>query len=377
MPQIVLGAATLSHAPAVVAELCPGLRRIMLICDAAVRDHEAIRAFASRMVDAGHQVVVEAIAGEPTLHDVDRGVRAAQKMRADTVFAIGGGSAIDLAKLIAAVGARLEPAAHYALGKNPLPEGLPVFAVPTTAGTGAEMTRTAVASDREGRKLWFHGDALKPRCVLLDPQLTVGLPATVTATTGLDALVHAIEAATNINAFPANTFYALQAARLVRDNLPRTVVSPGDVAAREAMLLAACWAGIAIDNAGCAIAHGIGHALASFATVPHGHAVSIGLLATLPATIGHPAVKEEGTFVELAKLFGAREPAGLPAGLDTFVRGLGVDPSVAGFGISSGDARPLAGVMLEQQNVFGFEGAGLAADMETALSIAKLVVEHR
>ena len=137
-------------------------------------------------------------------------------------------------------------------------------------------------SDDDGVKFWYWGSALKADRVVLDPELTVALPAHLTAATGVDALVHAIEACTNRNAFVANDLYGLEAIRLVARHLATAVSEPGNLEARGGMLRAASLAGIAIDNVGTALAHNIGHALGSLMPIHHGRAVAIAMAATLP-----------------------------------------------------------------------------------------------
>ena len=110
------------------------------------------------------------------------------------VIGVGGGSALDTAKQAAVVATAAMGVEHYALAANPLPGHRPMIAIPTTAGTGAEVTRTCIVTDRDGRKVWTWGDELLPDLVVLDPVSTVTMPAHVTAATGLDAFVHALEA---------------------------------------------------------------------------------------------------------------------------------------------------------------------------------------
>ena len=170
---------------------------------------------------------------------------------------------------------------HYALGANPLPGHRPMIAIPTTAGTGAEVTRTCIVTDRDGRKVWTWGDELLPDLVVLDPASTVTMPTHVTAATGLDAFVHALEAVSGRRSTALVTASALHALRLVVDHLPIAVAEPNDLEARQAMQEAALLAGLAIDGGGTGIAHSIGHALGTLAHVPHGVAVAIGLAAAL------------------------------------------------------------------------------------------------
>jgi alcohol dehydrogenase class IV len=183
-----------------------------------------------------------------------------------------------------------------------------------------------VLSDGSGVKYWYWGSALKADRVVLDPELTVALPAHLTAATGVDALVHAIEACTNRSAFAANDLYGLEAIRLVARHLGTAVVKPGNLEARGGMLLAAAFAGIAIDNAGTALAHNIAHALGSLLPIHHGRAVAIAMAATLEWNV-------EGNgagFAKVAEVLGlGRDPRGLAAWFDHFVRSVGIEVSLA------------------------------------------------
>ena len=199
-----------------------------------------------------------------------------------TIVCIGGGSVMDAGKLVACLCHGGEDISAYRLAARALPTRQALLVcVPTTAGTGAEATTTSVIAQDDGTKNWFWHDGLKPDLVVLDPELTVGLPAQFTAETGMDALVHAIEAATNANATDANNMFALRAVGLVEAFLLRAVQNGADLEARSGMQEAALLAGLAIDNAGTAVAHNIGHALGSLAQVRHGRAVTIGMCASM------------------------------------------------------------------------------------------------
>lgn len=224
--------------------------------------------------------------GEPTFESVDAAADAIRSVDAPVVIGVGGGSALDTAKLAAATAGGPFGIEHYALGANALPVGAPVVAVPTTSGTGSEVTRTCVLSDRTGRKVWAWGAELLPRLVLLDPSATVTMPPSITAATGLDALVHAVEAVTGRRTSDVVVPPALSAIRLVLDHLPAAVDDGSDLDVRAAMQRAALLAGLAIDEGGTGIAHSIGHALGTLAHVPHGVAVAAGLVAAIDWNVG-------------------------------------------------------------------------------------------
>jgi len=240
--------------------------------------------------------------GEPTAQSVDDVAAVVRAAGAPVVIGAGGGSALDTAKQAAAIAGAPHGVEHYALGANPLPAAAPVVAIPTTAGTGSEVTRTCIVTDRNGRKVWTWGDELLPALVMLDPAATATLPAHLTAATGLDAFVHAVEAVTGRRSNAMVAAPALHAVRLVLDNLPAAVADGRDLDVRLAMQEAAMLAGLAIDGGGTGIAHSIGHSLGTLAHVPHGVSVAVGLGAALDWNVaGTPEA-----FDSLAAVIGRR-----------------------------------------------------------------------
>ena len=267
----------------------------------------------------------DAFSSDPSLAAVDAAAAVARSTGAAAVVAIGGGSALDLGKAVAAIAGAGEPAEAYALCARDFPaRRLGIVCVPTTAGTGAELTRTAVLSRADRSKTWLWGDALKADDVVLDPALCLALPSGLTAATGIDALVHAVEAATNRNASAANNLAAHEAIRLVAANLARAVADGADLAAREGMQRAAALAGIAIDNAGTAIAHNVGHALASLRPVHHGRAVGLAMLATAEWN----AQGDDGRWAACAEALGAGRE-GFARGFERLLRSVGLRVSLA------------------------------------------------
>lgn len=245
-----------------------------------------------------HQVA----AGEPSAASVDTAADAVRDAGDAVVVGVGGGSALDTAKQAAVVAGADFGVEHYALAANPLPAGAPVVAIPTTAGTGSEITRTCIVSDRHGRKVWTWGDELWPQLVLLDPVATATMPTHVTAVTGLDAFVHAVEAATGRRRGPATDAPAARATHLIVEHLPGAVADGADLDGRQAMQEAALLAGMAIEAGGTGIAHAIGHGLGTLAHVPHGVAVAVGMAAAIDwNTDGEPAA-----FAVVAEALGVR-----------------------------------------------------------------------
>ncbi len=209
--------------------------------------------------------------------------------------------------------------------------------------------------------------------VVLDPTVTVGLPAHLTAATGIDALVHAIEASTNANAFAANDMYCHRAIALVTRHLARTVEQPDDLGARGAMLLAAALAGIGIDNAGTAVAHNIGHALASLRPVHHGRAVGLAMLATLPWNVR----EDDGRFAAVAQAMGESGGAlALPAAFERLLRRVGVKISLAGEGYDDIAPERLARQMAQPENASMRQSNKRPVADEDLLVLARIVLNQ-
>ncbi len=297
---------------------------VLLVSDPALSDLGITGRAEAALAGAGHSVHrFEDIVSDPREAQVADGAALARCIGADAVVGLGGGSALDAAKMIAVLAASDRQATEFRLAATPLPaRRARLVCVPTTAGTGSETTAVSVLSSEDHVKFWYWGDALKPDFVILDPELTVGLPPGLTAATGLDALVHAMEAATNRNRSAVNDLHALEAIRLCVRHLPAAVPRPGDLDARLRMLTAACLAGMAIDNAGTALAHNIGHALGSLMPLHHGKAVAIAMEATLPWVI-------EGNreaFANVADAFGiGPDPDALPATFSALIDEVGLD----------------------------------------------------
>lgn len=252
-------------------------------------------------------------AGEPKIAHVRHATEVVTG--ADLVIGIGGGSALDIAKIAACCAASGEDAMHYALAANPLPKNpLKKIMVPTTAGTGSETSATNIFAGPAGKKLWIWGAETKADLVMLDPTLTATLPADLTAWCGMDAFIHAFEAATNRNAHAGGKFYAHEALRLITGALEAAVKEPDNMEARGKVLLGSCYAGIAIDNCGTAVAHTISHALAGLAPVHHGLATALGFEATLAWLVE----TDTADLNAAAKACGLAKAADLPA----FVSGL-------------------------------------------------------
>lgn len=208
----------------------------------------------------------------PTLENIQNGIDKGKQYDVQVVIAIGGGSAIDCAKTVAAAIAMDCSPKELFDGKT-ITTALPVLAIPTTSGTGSEVTAGAVLSDRanEEKKALF-GVPLFPKLAIVDPLLTHTCPPTVTASTGMDVLAHALDALTSVKAQPATDALAIQAARLAFGSLEKAVKDGSDLRAREDMSMASVLAGLAFSQTGTTASHACSYILTSKYGMPHGEA---------------------------------------------------------------------------------------------------------
>ena len=219
---------------------------------------------------APNGVVFDGITGEPTVDMINAGVAAYHENSCDHVVGIGGGSALDSAKAIAAMSALGGNIADY-MGREIDGEFPPMILIPTTAGTGSEATKFTIITDTEKDvKMLLKGDKLLPELAVLDYSYTLSSPKSVTAATGMDALTHAIESYTSRRANPITDTFALSALKRIFANLPTAYNEPENEAAREQMLIAAYEAGVCINNASVTIVHGMSRPIGALFHVPHG-----------------------------------------------------------------------------------------------------------
>ena len=276
--KVLSGARAIEHVPFELANL--GVTRVMVITDARVRALGLVAPVLNALADSSINVAV-VFDDVPVDSSVETANTAAAQYRAAScqgIVAVGGGSVLDTAKgvalALASGGADLmsmqgsEILSHAALP--------PIVAVPTTAGTGSEVTGAAVIKDTaRGVKLAFVSFDLAPAVAVLDPRMTLGLPPRATASTAMDALVHAVESASGRQRNPLSDAYAHAAVALIREHLRDTLVDGGHERGRMALANAALMAGIAFSNSQVGVVHAIGHACGAVAHVAHGDAMAI------------------------------------------------------------------------------------------------------
>jgi len=240
---------------------------------------------------------------EPGLELADQGAGLAKAAGCDCVVGAGGGSAMDVAKAISILltnGGKAED--YLGLGRISKP-GVPKIMIPTTAGTGAEVTFTAVFLNEKTRsKAGMNGDPLYPEAAILDPSLTVSLPPHVTAFTGIDALTHAIEAYVSIQAHTLSDLYAQKAIILIDDNLAMAYARGDNLEARGAMLMGSLLAGRALATAGVGLVHAMAYPLGGMFNTPHGLANAV----LLPYVMAYNLIGSPQKYAQIASALGCR-----------------------------------------------------------------------
>jgi alcohol dehydrogenase len=345
IPEIRFGAGCLAELAATAQALGGKDANVLIVADPALGNLGITGRATEILAKAGFETTVyDGLKGEPKQGDIDTAAGMARAVEARIIVGLGGGSALDTAKLVACCAVSGLGAAAYALCATPLPaDRLPVIAVPTTAGTGSEVTRVSVFANADKVKVWAWGEELKPDVAILDPELTIAVPPHITAATGLDALVHAIEACTNKHRTDGNDLYCLKAISLIAANLEKAVKDPTDLEARGAMLLGSCYGGIGIDNCGTALAHNISHAVADLAPIPHGRATGLAMLATIDwVAEGNPQA-----FGRVARAMGAEDAV---SAFGRLVRASGLKISLEGDGLDLGNPELLARHMASPAN---------------------------
>lgn len=291
------GPGVVAELPAFVAEL--GHTRAFVVTDRGLRSTGIVGRVERTLTDAGlEHVVHEDVGSNPVTTECDRGADRLRRFGAAAVVAVGGGSALDAAKAISLLAPTDGAVAAAADGRWDGADGLPLIAIPTTSGTGAETNGFGVIEDPAlRRKVYVGHPSVQPRIAVLDPELTLGLPASVTAATGIDALVHGIESLASRAASPMSTAQAAGAVALVSRWLPVAYADGSDLEARSQVMLGAHLAGHALTQSGLGLVHGVGHALTVQAGIPHG----IALAAVLEEVMAFAAVAAERAYEQVAR----------------------------------------------------------------------------
>ena len=354
--RIVAGAGRAAELPDIVA----GLGSRVLVCTGADPARHG-----SLLADLGLPAAVFPVAGEPTAELARTAAAAAREHGADVIAAIGGGSVIDLGKAVAMLlangGDPLDYLEVVGAGRKITRPAAPCVAVPTTAGTGAEVTANAVLAVPEHRlKASLRSPLMIPRVALVDPELTVSCPPPVTAASGLDALTQCLEPFVSVRATPLTDGLAREGLRRAGTGLRAAHADGGDLAARTDMAMCALLGGMALANAKLGAVHGLAGVIGGTADVPHGMACAALLAPVIEANVrtlrfaapGSPALDK---YAEAAQLLTGKPAASVEDSLawigETLTR-LGV-PGLAAFGLAPGQAGDIAATAMTSSSMQG------------------------
>lgn len=317
VPRIVCEAGGIAKCGPLMKEL--GASRVTIICDPGIvaLGFADLAKKSLEAVDIAVQIFSD-VAADPPQKIVQQAIDGARDWNADGVIGLGGGSSLDSAKLVALL-AKSDQSIEEIYGVDKATgDRLPLIQIPTTAGTGSEVTWVSVITDNDNLKQVVYTPQLMPDIALLDAELTYGLPQKVTAATGLDAMVHAIEGYTSrTRKNPIADGMAVTALSLLGKNLMKVIENPGDKDARAAMLQGSLIAGMAFANASVAAIHGLAYPLGARFHIPHGHANALVMAQVLRFNLP----KATKLYAELAPcLLGDAEFASDEEAADAFVR---------------------------------------------------------
>lgn len=271
----------------------------------------------------------------PSVEIVEEGFQLLKKQPTNFILAVGGGSSMDTAKALAFTNGldRVNWDEIFQTFDSPFEnyptyseKGLPLISVPTTSGTGSQVTQAAVLTRGKEKITFFHSDNFSKECVL-DPELMLTLPRRMSAATGFDAFTHAFESYINTNASHYSKMDSMEAMKLVIENLPKVLEDPSNEIYRTKMCLADTLAGRALANSGASTPHPLSEIIGGIAHIPHGEALAV----VFPGFIKYTNKKHEKVFKEVAALFGEDE---LYIAMDTFLTTIGLNKKLKDYDVS-------------------------------------------
>ncbi|WP_366922231.1 iron-containing alcohol dehydrogenase [Metallumcola ferriviriculae] len=315
-----------------LGDICSGLgsAKVLIVTDAGVVNAGLLEKVKKPLEEKGIAIqIFSDVEPNPSLETVNKGLAKQKDFGAEVIVAVGGGSPIDVAKGIGILATNGGNLLDYEGANKVSKPALPIVAIPTTAGTGSEVTIFAVITDRTRKyKLTVASPNCACKVALLDPLLTVSMPRQLTASTGMDALVHAIESYTSLMAYPISEALALEAIKLISGNLRQAVYNGNNLEARDKMLMGSLLAGMAFNNTRLGNGHAMSHPLGGFFDIPHGIANSI----LIPHVMEFNLFGSPEKFLKIAEAMG--EPMANLTQMDAAYRAvIGVKRLIADVGI--------------------------------------------
>ena len=358
VPNLLCQSGACAQLGATITAHFPRVHRILVVTDAGFLATGLVVPVVASLEQSGLSVqIFSQVVADPPESIVLQAAADARKMRTELVIGLGGGSSMDVAKLIAVLAASDQPlASMYGIG-NVIGPRLPLVQIPTTAGTGSEVTPISIVTTGATTKMGVVSPLLYADMAILDAQLTVGLPSHVTAATGIDAMVHAIEAyTTKHKKNPLSDALARQALTLISANLRTACADGANLPARQAMLLGAMLAGQAFANAPCAAVHALAYPIGGVFHVPHGLSNSL----VLPHVLRFNAPNAAMQYAELAEIIapdvtGSTQARadGMIAAMERLARDVGIATRLRDVGIAEGDLDRLADDAMLQTRLLG------------------------
>jgi alcohol dehydrogenase len=298
--KIIFGTNSVKQLGNVATEL--GGRKVFLVVDPGLKKAGIVEQISTILTENEiPYILYDKVTPEPGLKLADQGMKLAKKNKADCVIGVGGGSALDIAKAVSILLTNSGKAEDFlGLGKIKMP-GVPKIMIPTTAGTGAEVTFTAVfINEKTQSKGGMNGDPLYPDAAILDPALTLSLPPAITASTGIDAFTHALEAFVSTQAHVISDMYAIEAMDLISRNLGPAYANGANLEARSAMLLGSLLGGKALATAGVGLVHAMAYPLGGMFNTAHGLANAV----LLPYVVEYNIIGNPEKFATIAQIMG-------------------------------------------------------------------------
>lgn len=343
---IVYGSQSVAQLPSLLAEMDVDFP--LVVTDRALGASAVTQRVVSVLSSAGikHELFAQ-VEPDPTTAVADEIAALLRSRGHDVVIGLGGGSPMDAAKA-AAAGATSGLASMELVGQDKVPcDPLPLVAIPTTAGTGSEVTRFAVLSDdAAGTKVSIASLRIMPRFALLDPSLTTGLPPQLTASTGMDALAHAVESYGSVWNNPVSEGMALHAIGLVGQHLRTATKQPGDLLARAGMLAASCIAELAANTTRLGLAHALAVPLGATHHVPHG----VGVAMLLGAMCAYNEEVDPLRYRRMNEAMGNPEPS-MSSTVRALCKDLGLNARLGDFGVEKADYRRVVAMAMKSDNV--------------------------
>lgn len=332
--RIVFGSDTLNLLPEKLKEYFSAKTRILLVTGTGSLKESGITDKILKLLSDFTVVLFDKVSANPTSDMVNAGIEKFEEHSCELIIAVGGGSVIDTGKAIATLLTNEGTLEDYQKGKNPVNEAKDLIAIPTTSGTSSEMTIWSVITNFEGhykhQKKSFSGEKMYPKLAIIDPVLTLTLDKKQTASTGLDALSHAIEGYWSKKTNPLSNVYCLEAIKLILKYLPKAFENGSDLEAREKVSFAAMLAGLAFSNSRTTSPHKISYPLTTNYNLPHGAACIL----TLPYFMEYIGDNDAQHLEEIVKVLKCKDYKEAADLIKDFVKQLDMPNKLSDLGMS-------------------------------------------